>query len=221
MVPRPDARRAVLCALIVALLFAVVPAWAGQASRSMRADTDPRACLDGAIAAMAAADMEAFERHVDLETVIAAILPELAAMATDPDTSKFLPPVVTLLASQGVLTNRTMSGVFTREAAEFVRYGVGSGAFGGVPAGDYQGGGLLGPLFGAASMGRKEVTWMGAPTYYEDDRATLPFRVRDHDNDREYDVLGVFSRRDGRLPKLVGIANLRDLILVICAEMAD
>lgn len=208
-------------ALVLLVLLVVLAGGLPLSSAQALSSQDPRLCLREVENAMADADVDAFDRLVDVEGIIASALDTLAAMADDPDVSGKLPPALALVISQGALGNATFRSLLVREAAEFVRYGVGSGAFGGVDNPGYKGGGMLAPVFAAASLGRKEITKVGVPTYTEDGRSSLPFRVLDHDNGNEYAVVGIFARKGPGSVRLVGVGNLRDLILVVCGEMGD
>lgn len=209
-----------------ALLSFFMPVWAAlvlfaNAPTALAFEAnDPRYCLERMQKAINESDARSFDELADIEGIAKDIFAELEAASKDEKISKLLPPVLTLLASQGALTNPLASGYLAREGREFVLYGVGSGAFAGNKVDGYQSSSMLSPLFGLVSMGRKEIHGMGMPTRVDNDNMSVPFQVRDQDNGNSYPVQGLFAKTvDGW--RLVGIQNLRDLIIRLGVESRD
>ena len=181
---------------------------------------DPRSCLAAIGNAMENSDANAFDRRVDIEGIARTIFYEIEKASKDEQLSRWLPPVVTFMASQGALTNSFTMGLLTGEVREFVLYGVGSGAFVGSMTKDYESSSILAPLFSMASMGRKEIREVGQPRRVDRGKMKVPFSVFDYDNGNTYAVQGIFtSVSDGW--KLTGIENIRDLIIQIGVEAQE
>lgn len=190
-----------------------------QAAPALAADS-PRECVERMAQAVREADTTAFDRRVDIEGIAAEALREVERVAKDPDISSLLPSALTFLAAQGALTNSLTLPLLAGEIREFVLYGVGSGAFAGQKVQGYSSSSILAPLFEMASMGRKDVTWIGVPTDVGNGRVRLPFAVRDEDAAATYTVNGLFARgNDGW--RLVAVENMRDLVLRLGRESRD
>ena len=201
---------------ILAFVLALQVLSAGQPL----AASSPLACLEGLSAAMKAGDADGFASLVDIDAIAAQALEELEKASTDPHLSQWLPPVVSLMASKGALTNATIQPFMVREIRSFVLYGVGSGAFGGAPATDYKSASMLGPLFAMASMGEKTIGGAGEPERLADGSVLLKFSVHDADNGSDYPVQGVFAKA-GEGWMLVAIRNFPELILQVSMEVQD
>ncbi len=212
-----------LVPLLCAVLVSTAPAFAREVTGQQgyiwdsRDTSDPRSCLAAMSEAIEAYDADAFDRRVAIESIAGDVFAELEAVSQDENLSQWLPPVITLMASQGVFTNVLTSSFLAGEVREFVLYGVGSGAFAGNMTKDYQSSSVLAPLFSLVSMGRKEIRSVGRPERLDRNRMRLSFAVYDYDNSNTYAVQGVFTKvSDGW--KLTSIENLRDLILQIGVE---
>lgn len=182
----------------------------------------PQDCLAAAAQAMADADMQAFERHVDVDGILQTVVDKLFVEARRPENADRLPPMLHLMFSGAALADGggRVRKMLRGEARAFVRNGIASGAFAGrSPAQDYRSEGLIAPLFADASLGRKEIHGIGRPRPHKDGGWSLPFRVFDAGNGNDYPVTGHFARRNGRV-MLVGIDNLDELFARIAAEAA-
>ena len=209
---RGNAFLAVLCLLVSLLATA---AWA-----EARPVTDPKACVQAMADAVDGADADSFARLVNMDAIVRQAVRDLSVLAEDPQTSQWLPPAITLMASKGGLKGDFMQNFLAQEVENFVLWGVGSGSFAGTPSPNaYKAKGLLAPLFSMASVGRKEVTRIGVPTPNDKDSWLVPFTVHD-DNGRSYDVSGIVSRVDGGYV-LDGVSNMKDLILQISLEAQE
>ena len=181
---------------------------------------DPRSCLAAMSNAIEASDAAAFDKRVDIQGIARTIFFELEKASNDDQLSRWLPPVVTFMASQGALTNSLTIGFLTGEVREFVLYGVGSGAFAGSMTREYESSSILAPLFSMVSMGRKEIREVGVPQRVDRGKMRLSFSVYDYDNGNTYAVQGIFSSvSDGW--QLTGIENVRDLIIQIGVESQE
>lgn len=191
----------ILCLFILCLLL---PQTSAAYSR-----TDPRSCLETMELAVETRNADLFDRQADIEGLAKQVFAEIEQMAGDEQLARWLPPLVTLLASQGALTSSLTSGFLAGEVRSFVLYGVGSGAFAGQKVPGYTSESMLSPLFDMVSMGRKELRDMG-----------VPFSVRDHDNGNTYRVVGLFTATGGGY-RLTSLENVRDLIIQIGLESSD
>ena len=201
---------------LFALALVLQLALAGQAL----AASSPQACLEGISVAMQAGDADGFASLVDIDAIAAQGLEELEKASKDPNLAQWLPPVVSLMASKGALTNATVQPFMVREIRNFVLFGVGSGAFGGAPATDYKSASMLGPLFAMASMGKKTIGQIGTPEPVGQGRALVKFAVHDEDNGCDYPVQGVFAEEGGEW-HLAAIGNFPELILQVSMEVQD
>ena len=206
----------VLAGTVLALALVLQPAIAGEA----RAAASPQACLEGISAALQAGDADGFASLVDIDAIAAQGLEELEKASRDPHLAQWLPPVVSLMASKGALTNDTVQPFMVREIRNFVLFGVGSGAFGGAPATDNKSASMLGPLFAMASMGKKTIGQIGEPEPLGQGRALVKFSVHDDDNGCDYPVQGVFAEEGGGW-RLAAIRNFPELILQVSMEVQD
>ncbi len=202
----------ILCLFILCLLL---PQTSAAYSR-----TDPRSCLETMELAVETRNADLFDRQADIEGLAKQVFAEIEQMAGDEQLARWLPPLVTLLASQGALTSSLTSGFLAGEVRSFVLYGVGSGAFAGQKVPGYTSESMLSPLFDMVSMGRKELRDMGVPVRVDRDRMRLPFSVRDHDNGNTYRVVGLFTATGGGY-RLTSLENVRDLIIQIGLESSD
>jgi len=185
-------------------------------SPASEAAQGPQEALSAIGASMESADTASFSKLVDLDGISRQALGDLAKLASDPNTSQWMPPTLALMASKGGLTNSHVQSFLASEIREFVLYGVGSGGFGGRPVNDYKSRSMFGPLFAMASLGKKQITKIGTPEALSGGRQMLPFTVHD-ENGNDYPVEGVFSP-DGDGWRMTGINNMQELILIVCRE---
>jgi hypothetical protein len=164
--------------------------------------------------AMDAADVETFEKLVDVNAILNAgldiFLRDLEAMQATGD----VPPMLALLFSPLAVRNAAAEqarGLLIAETRAFVLNGVASGAFAGRPPSGPSAQGLLAPLFAEASTGRKEIRDIGAPARAQGEDWLVPFMVHDFGSGEEYPVIGRLSPvGDGF--RLVAVENLTELI---------
>lgn len=204
-----------LLPLLLCTLFCLPPQAASAAD-------SPQACLESIAQAITEGDMTAFERRVDVDGILEAVVEKLFVEARRPENAGKLPPMLNLMFSGAALADGggRVRKMLRGEARAFVRNGIVSGAFAGrKPSQDYRSEGLIAPLFADASMGRKEIHDIGQARAREGGGWTLPFRVFDAGNGNDYPVVGHFARRDDRV-MLVGIDNLDALFSRIAAEAA-
>ena len=209
-----------LCRALAILVCCLVLTLATPQQSAAWSETDPRSCLANMMQAVETRDTSLFERQADIEGLTRQVFAELEHMAGDEQRARWLPPLVTLLASQGALTSSLTSGFLVSEVRAFVLYGVGSGAFAGQKVPGYTSESMLSPLFDMVSMGRKEIRDMGVPVRVDRDRMRLPFAVHDHDNGNTYRVVGIFTVTSGGC-RLTSLENVRDLIIQLGLESSD
>ena len=158
-----------------------------------------------------------FEQLVDIQRILAAATELLLAEADKPNGQ--LPPMLALMLSSVKNSQAldSLRALIAQEAHAFVRYGVLSGNFAGTPDQSIRPGGLLAPLFGDASMGRKELRVAGPSAPNGQDEVFLPVELTDYGNGNIYPLL---LRLQWRAPdwRIVEIANLPDIWSQIQAE---
>lgn len=203
-------RRVVLCLIVLCGVFFCQPSSAFSAS-------DPRACIQDLITAVDNADPDAFEQRLDVTAVTKQVFQELNDMGNDPQYASQMPPLLSLIISQGALTSPLFQPMLISEVRNFVRYGVGSGSFAGRQVQGYKSDSMLAPLFGLISMGRKEITRIERPLMGQDGNWIAPFHVLDHENGNTYRVMAVCAPvSDGW--RIVAFQNIRQLIKQILTE---
>lgn len=202
------------------ILFGLVALYILTASEAYAYEnSDPRSCLEMIAASMDEANATRFSSLVDVEGIASDALADLEKLSTDPQTSQWLPPSITLMASHGALTSKALQGFLASEVREFVLYGVGSGGFGGRSVGNYRSTSMLGPLFAMASSGKKEIRGIGMPEAIRKDVYQVPFTVHDA-NGNNYSVEGIITGGSGSY-RLTGIGNMRELILKVALEAQE
>ena len=136
------------------------------------------------------------------------------------DQSTLPPALAMILASVGKSEQATelLRSTLSKEAGEFVRYGVRSGAYAGKSRQAEPPSGLLAPLFSDASMGRKEIQQVGRPVA-ESGAVYVPFTLKDHGNGNSYPVEAWLRQQDGDW-KVIGLRNVRTLVRLIREESA-
>ena len=192
----------------IAVLFFSCTAFAAHA---------PEQAVRDAQRAIDAKNADRFEQIVDVKRILDAATDLLLAEADKPDGQ--LPPILALMLSS-VKNSQALAGLrslITQETHAFVRYGVLSGNFAGTPDQSVRPGGMLAPLFGDASLGRKELRIAGPAAPGGQDRVLLPVELKDHGNDTVYPLL---LRLQWQSPdwRMVEIVNLPDIWNQIQAE---
>ncbi len=141
----------------------------------------------------------------------------------NPETASKLPPLLALMFSQAAAQSEggeTLRGLLRSEARNFVLNGIESGAFAGRKPIVANSQNLFGPIFSAASPGRKAVIGKGKPTK-SGNMWLMPFTVHDYGNERDYNVKGRFTRQNDGTVRLTGIENIPALLAQIGAENAE
>ena len=156
-------------------------------------------------AAIDASDLAAFERRVDVDALLDQSSSALIAAlqkAGQVDTSG-LPPMLALMVAsvQDPSMAKQIKGLLVQETGTFTRSGIESGFFAGKPKANAKPKGLLAPLFGNVSTGRKELR-------------------HDFGNGRDYKVdLGMSP--SGESWKVTSIANMDKLVSRLQKEAAE
>ncbi len=184
--------------------------------RAAAAADDPRQCVIDAGRAVDNADVEAFERLVDVDAVLEQALDIFVRRARDPQTARELPPMVALLFSQAAEKEGSVRALLLNETRAFVLNGVASGAFAGRRPSGAAAQGLLAPLFADASTGRKEVRDVG-PARRDGDGWLVPFVVHDGGNGESYPVTGRVTTEGSGL-RLTAVSNMEALLAQVAAE---
>ena len=190
------------------LLLVTVPALARQT---------PEAVLKEIQTAIDASDLAAFERRVDVDALLDQSSSALIAAlqkAGQVDTSG-LPPMLALMVAsvQDPSMAKQIKGLLVQETGTFTRSGIESGFFAGKPKG------LLAPLFGNVSTGRKELRPRGASRKVNGN-VILPATIHDFGNGRDYKVdLGMSP--SGESWKVTSIANMDKLVSRLQKEAAE
>lgn len=207
------------CALFCCLISA--PAYAAE-MRDARAQ-GPEQALKAVQSALDNGDVALFERHVDIDALVANAVEFFLQEAQSPEGKARLSPVIAMLLSSVSYSDDAklkVQALMGREARNFIVYGVQSGSFAGkkkdtVPPPD----GLLAPLFADASLGRKEIRHSGKAVTDGKDRS-LFFTVHDYGNGQNYPVVGRF-RQVNNAWRLVQLDNLPALAAQIRGEAVE
>lgn len=208
--------------IMASLVFLLAICFAGTGM----AATEPAGTLDDINRAIEEADSQAFQQLVDIDGILEDSLNVFLRELKNPEMANKLPPLLGLMFSQAATQSEggeTLRGLLRSEARNFVLNGVESGVFAGrkPQATNSQGNqSLFGPIFSAASLGRKAVIGKGKPTK-SGNAWLMPFTVRDYGNERDYDVKGRFTRQNDGSVRLTGIENIPALLAQICAENAE
>lgn len=198
-------------------LLAIVLAGKGLAA------TEPAGALDDINRAVEQADSAAFQQLVDVDGILEDSLNVVLRELKNPEMTNKLPPLLTLMFSQAAAQSEggeILRGLLRSEARNFVLNGVESGAFAGRKPQAVNSQSLFGPIFSAASLGRKAVIGKGKPKKSGNDWL-MPFTVHDYGNERDYTVNGRFSRQADGTVRLTGIENIAALLAQIGAENAE
>ena len=196
------------------LLLVTVPALARQT---------PEAVLKEIQTAIDASDLAAFERRVDVDALLDQSSSALIAAlqkAGQVDTSG-LPPMLALMVAsvQDPSMAKQIKGLLVQETGTFTRSGIESGFFAGKPKANANPKGLLAPLFGNVSTGRKELRPRGASRKVNGN-VILPATILDFGNGRDYKVdLGMSP--SGESWKVTSIANMDKLVSRLQKEAAE
>ena len=189
------------------LLLVTVPALARQT---------PEAVLKEIQTAIDASDLAAFERRVDVDALLDQSSSALIAAlqkAGQVDTSG-LPPMLALMVAsvQDPSMAKQIKGLLVQETGTFTRSGIESKA-------NAKPKGLLAPLFGNVSTGRKELRPRGASRKVNGN-VILPATIHDFGNGRDYKVdLGMSP--SGESWKVTSIANMDKLVSRLQKEAAE
>ncbi len=198
------------------LLFAALPALAARQT--------PEATLQTIQRAIDTSDLATFERHVDVDALIdqsASALIASLQKAGRVDTSK-LPPMLALMVAsvQDPSMAKQIKSLLVQETGTFARSGIESGFFAGKPKAGAKPKGLLAPLFGEVSTGRKELRVRGSARNAGDTMTVLPATIHDFGNGRDYKVdLGMTPTKDGW--KVSRIANMEQLVSRLQKEAGE
>ena len=196
------------------LLLVTVPALARQT---------PEAVLKEIQTAIDASDLAAFERRVDVDALLdqsSSTLITALQKAGQVDTSG-LPPMLALMVAsvQDPSMAKQIKGLLVQETGTFTRSGIESGFFAGKPKANAKPKGLLAPLFGNVSTGRKELRPRGASRKVNGN-VILPATIHDFGNGRDYKVdLGMSP--SGESWKVTSIANMDKLVSRLQKEAAE
>ncbi|GHU95513.1 hypothetical protein AGMMS49974_07160 [Deltaproteobacteria bacterium] len=184
-----------------------------QRAASCAPFADPRQTPAEIAGVIDAADAEAFERLVDVDSILNAALTLFLREAQQPEIVNELPPLLALMFSKAAALDTEGNALRTlliHEAKAFVINGVASGAFAGRSPSGPPAHGLLAPLFADASTGRKEITDIGQPTPHNRDWI-VPFVVRDVGNGESYPVIARISPVNIGF-RMTGVENLPELM---------
>lgn len=201
--------------MLCLLLIAALPALAARQT--------PEATLQAIQQAIDSSDLAAFERHVDMDALIdqsASALIASLQKAGKIDTSK-LPPMLALMVAsvQDPSMAKQIKSLLVQETGTFARSGIESGFFAGKPKAGAKPKGLLAPLFGEVSTGRKELRARGSARA-TGDMTVLPATIHDFGNGRDYKVdLGMTPSGEGW--KVSRIANMDQLVSRLQKETAE
>lgn len=200
----------VLCALCVRPLSACA------------APQTPEAVLTEIQRAIDESDLPSFERYVDVDALLdqsASALIASLQKAGKVDTSG-LPPMLALMVAsvQDPSMAKQIKSLLVQETGTFARSGIESGFFAGKPAASKPKG-LLAPLFGDVSTGRKELRPRGASRKSKN-AAVIPVTIHDYGNGGDYKVdLGMIPA--GKSWKVNRIANIDALLARLQKEAAE
>lgn len=212
-----------LCTLFCGLLYGLSCAPAPAHAAEMRDAQSPEQSLQAVQRALDSGDVALFERHVDIDALVAAAVDYFLQEAQSSEGKARLSPVVAMLLSSVSYSDDAklkMQALMGREARNFIVYGVQSGNFAGkakdkAPPPD----GLLAPLFADASLGRKEIRQSG-PVVADGKDRRLSFTVHDYGNGQKYHVNGRF-RTVGTVWRLVQLDNLPALAAQVRGEAVE
>lgn len=205
--------------IVASLVFLLAIGLAGTGM----AATEPAGALDDINRAIDEADSKAFQQLVDIDGILADSLNAFLRELKNPETASKLPPLLALMFSQAAAQSEggeTLRGLLRSEARNFVLNGIESGAFAGRKPIVANSQNLFGPIFSAASPGRKAVIGTGKPTK-SGNMWLMPFTVHDYGNERDYNVKGRFTRQNDGTVRLTGIENIPALLAQIGAENAE
>lgn len=174
--------------LLLALFCWPMPVLAATATSPSQTVANIGAAIDNA-------DIEAFERLVDVDAMLNDSLNVFLREMRKPENSSRMSPMLAIMFSQagaGGPGGEKLRQLLKEEGKAFVHNGINSGAFAGKKLASSRQAGILAPLFADASIGRKEITYIEQPK--KDGEAWLvPFTVRDYGNDQDYRLVGRLS----------------------------
>ncbi len=203
-------RLLLLCCLFPALLL-----WAGQAT----AASGPLSAVTDAQAAVDAADRDAFNTAVDVDSVLQKGLTEgvdlLCARAARGETAN-LPPVLALAMASAAQDCKpdnpqlvVLRALLLTESKNFVGAGVGGGYFAGKPNGRVQPNALQSQLLQKMSSARKELV-PGRVLAQQGDTAEVSATL--HDAEAGTFPLRLKVERKNTTWRIVEVLNVRDLV---------
>ena len=195
--------RGVLCLVLFASL----------ACTAFAAD-DPEHAVRDAQHAIDTKNANLFEQRVDAERILNAATDMLMAEADKPNGN--LPPMLTLMLSsvKDGQARAMLQTLIMREAHAFLRYAILSGHFAGKPDHSVRPGGMLAPLFGDVSMGRKELRVTGPAAPDERESVLVPAELKDYGNNNIYPLLLRLRRQpDWRIAEIVNLPDVWNQVL--------
>ncbi len=186
-----------------------------------KAGTSPVATIEDVKKAIDTADQTLFDQAVNMESLIGQCVDVFLEDAQKSD-QQTLPPALALMLSTINLSEAAKTNVravLSKEGADFVRFGVRSGAFAGKHSQEKSSGGMLSTLFSLASMGRKEITHIGQGIE-ESGAVYVPFMIKDHGNGNSYPVEAWLRQENGQW-RVIGLRNVRSLMRIIRGEASN
>lgn len=181
------------------------------------AQTEALECLRNIQAAVDEGDFARFEELVDVDNILNQCLDVFLEEINKKENMTRLPPLITLMLSRMGASDAARQ-LLLQEIRAFLRYGMESGAFAGKKLAPAAPQGILGPLFADASLGKKEITFIGKPEAVKDGYS-IPFLLHDHGNDNDYGIIGLFQKQDN-IWRLTALQNLPELFRQIFEEAA-
>ncbi len=183
------------------------------------AGTSPVNTIQDVKSAIDNADQNLFDQAVNMESLIGQCVDVFLEDAQKSD-QKTLPPALALMLStlnMSEAAKNNVRAVLAKEGADFVRFGVRSGAFAGKHNEEKaSGGGMLSTLFSYVSMGRKEITHIGQGVE-ESGAVYVPFMIKDHGNGNSYPVEAWLRQENGQW-RVIGLRNVRTLMRILRGE---
>ncbi len=201
--------------LCICIFFVGVFSFATKA----HAGADPVQSIKDVQTALDTADEALFNKVVDMESLVGQCIDIFMEDADKADQST-LPKMLALMLStvkKSETARVKLRSTLVAEASEFVRYGVRSGAFGGLEQNSKAPTkGLLATFFAQTSMARKEIVHIAEPV--EESGAVYVFLLlKDHDTKVEYPVEAWLREEAGEW-RVVGLRNVRTLMRILQGE---
>ena len=202
-------RHVVLCICCIIGLYGV----AAGAESPQFAITEVQSAID-------TRDMRLFEDRVETQTLLQQGVDVFQNKMLKSHGSS-LPPALALMAVTATTpqAQEMLRALLTKEARNFVRYGIESGHFAGKPVPGVKPSGLVAPLLNDASLGRKQLTVTGKPVP-DGEGVRLPCALKDFGNDRTY-ALDLRLKRINNTWRVVGVNNLDQLVNRLSKEIGN